>query len=804
MTHPIHRLLQGMLLLFVGIFSANSLANVLPGSKSSASLPFVENQGQVSNPNVAFTASTFAGKLFVKKTPAWVYQLVLDRRNTTGKYWAFEERMMSAQSSLPQGVNKSSAHIQIFKGNNAQWQTNLAAYETVRYENVYPGIDVELAVTGNNIEKLFVIEPGADVSDIKLTIDGVNALALEKNQLVLHTSMGEIKFTAPVAYQLINDQKQMVDVSYALVNNQYGFKVGEYDNTQPLVIDPLLASTFLGGSNDNAYSDFERAEGIAKYGNSVYVAGVTDSSDFPTQLGLNTAYQGGGYDGFVAKVSADLSTLESATFLGGSSYDDIWGLKLDSAGNVYVVGRTGGTGFPLTAGSYRYSAAVTSGTFLAKFDSSLTQLKASALIAGSTLPADLHIGNNSIYVGGRTNRPVIPVTPNAYDTTCGRDGLCDPSGSYGLTKYYGYLERLNLNLDSLLAATYLGEEGGASVRVGSNGLVYIIDQSSVNGTALAGLDDNLTTKVASISYSYGINFTALDVSDSFVAASGNVRSNQLQATGNAFDTTCGTDGNCDPVGTSNYATSDTFVASYSLDLVNTLALSYFGGSDEEYSHDIVINDVGNIIMTGVVKSLNMPVSSNAVFPQYSGNQDGFIAAFDTSLGQLLYGSYIGGSQLDQPNKLLDGGTDQIYVAGSTGSLDFPITANAYDTSYNGGDVDVFIALFDVSGLGGGGSGGNTPANQAPVANAGQDQIVGSRDRVYLNGSQSSDSDGEILGYHWKQIAGKQVSLKNANSKIAKFRSPRLRRGKQYILQFELTVTDDQGASDKDTVTIYVR
>ena len=180
MTNPIHRLLQGMLLLFVGIFSANSLANVLPGNKSSASLPFVENQGQVSNLDVAFTASTFAGKLFVKKTPAWVYQLVVDRENTAGKYWAFEERMLSAQSSLPQGVNKSSAHIQILKGSSVQWQTNLAAYETVRYENVYPGIDVELAVTGNNVEKLFIIEPGAKVSDIKLAIDGVNALALEK------------------------------------------------------------------------------------------------------------------------------------------------------------------------------------------------------------------------------------------------------------------------------------------------------------------------------------------------------------------------------------------------------------------------------------------------------------------------------------------------------------------------------------------------------------------------------------------------------------------------------------------------
>ena len=96
------------------------------------------------------------------------------------------------------------------------------------------------------------------------------------------------------------------------------------------------------------------------------------------------------------------------------------------------------------------------------------------------------------------------------------------------------------------------------------------------------------------------------------------------------------------------------------------------------------------------------------------------------------------------------------------------------------------------------------ANVAPTADAGNDQVVGSRDRVYLDGSASSDSDGNIVSYRWSQVSGKSITLNNADGVVANFRAPRLRRGRTYTLVFELEVIDDQGMTSTDQVIVEVR
>ncbi len=110
-----------------------------------------------------------------------------------------------------------------------------------------------------------------------------------------------MKFTKPVAYQEINGNKVDVEVKYKLFSkNSYGFKVGEYDKTKPLIIDPLLASTYLGGSGE----DYVLSMAIDQNGN-VYAAGYAESDDFPTTPG---AFQTTGEDSaFVSKISGDLS-----------------------------------------------------------------------------------------------------------------------------------------------------------------------------------------------------------------------------------------------------------------------------------------------------------------------------------------------------------------------------------------------------------------------------------------------------------------------------------------------------------------
>ena len=95
-------------------------------------------------------------------------------------------------------------------------------------------------------------------------------------------------------------------------------------------------------------------------------------------------------------------------------------------------------------------------------------------------------------------------------------------------------------------------------------------------------------------------------------------------------------------------------------------------------------------------------------------------------------------------------------------------------------------------------------NISAVADAGSDQVVPKRTTVYLNGSNSSHSDGSIVSYHWKHISGKTVTLKNTNNVMANFNSPRVRNGRTKTLIFELTVTDDLGVTSNDLVVIKVK
>jgi hypothetical protein len=177
-----------------------------------------------------------------------------------------------------------------------------------------------------------------------------------------------------------------------------------------------------------------------------------------------------------------------------------------------------------------------------------------------------------------------------------------------------------------------------------------------------------------------------------------------------------------------------------------------------------------------------------------------VIKLSVDLTQLLYGSFIGGTGEDRPNVIAVDDAGWLYAAGYTRSADFPTTAGAFDRTYNGGTSDAFISLFDAAGDGGGGT---PPTNEAPVADAGSDQTVGPRQRVYLDGSGSSDPDGQIVQYHWSQVAGKVVSIKNANSAVANFKAPRVKRGATKTLVFELEVTDELDATADDRVTISV-
>src|SRR3989454_799143 len=384
---------------------------------SKVSLPFIENLGQTDN-KVKFYANTFAGTVFV--TNEGLTYSIPDPSNEgssakeTRTYSVIQEDFAGKELKIS-GVQKSSAGVSYFIGNSKKdWYTDIPTYDTLSLGTLYPGINLDLKAHGRNVEKVFTVSPSGDVKDIKVGVSGVQKLKVDDGKLLLYTEKGTISMTKPLAYQEIQGIKKTVDVSYTVSGRSYGFELGSYDTSLPVVIDPIIQSTYLGGS------DYDEGFGIAldSLGN-VYVTGFTGSTDFPgTAGGAQAAYAGA----FVSKLTPDLKTITQSTYLGGSDIDLGFGIALDSLGNVYVTGFTTSTNFPGTTGGAQAASGGLSDAFVSKLTPDLKTLTQSTYLGGSGSDEGHAIALDSsgnVYVAGFTFSTNFPGTTGGAQATFG-------------------------------------------------------------------------------------------------------------------------------------------------------------------------------------------------------------------------------------------------------------------------------------------------------------------------------------------------------------------------------------------------
>ena len=374
------------------------------------------------------------------------------------------------------------------------------------------------------------------------------------------------------------------------------------------------------------------------------MAGETRSTNFPTTADTyDTSYVY--FDAFVSKLNADLSSLLSSTYLGGYNMDYASSIIIDSSGNVYVAGDTQSSDFPVTAGVYDNS--FNSGyyydddndnyeyyydAFISKLNSNLTSLLASTYLGGSSGDESYSIidFSGSVYITGHTMSVDFPTTTSSYDTSYNGG-----NGSYG----DAFISKLNEDLTSLLASIYLGGSSGDYgnfIAKDSNGNVYV--------TGVAGSTDFPTT------------------------------------TG-AYDTSYGSYG-------------DAFVSKLNGDLTSLLASTYLGGSSGDSGRSLNLDSGGNIYVIGETNSSNFLTTTGAYDTSYNKTGDAFVSKLNGDLTSLIASTYLGGSSLDIATSIAIDTSDNIYVTGETHSSNFPISSSAYDTSYNSGDGDAFISKFD--------------------------------------------------------------------------------------------------------------
>jgi hypothetical protein len=347
-------------------------------------LRFELNAGQTDS-EVLFTARGRDGTVFLTQGEA-----VFQWRMADGR-WRDETTDLKSQISNPklavlrmklvganlspqvEGLEELPGKTNYFLGNDpSRWRTGVPGYAKVKYEDVYSGID--LIYYGNEdgqLEYDFIVEPGADPSQIALSVEGAEGIEIDdRGDLIMHTAIGHLRQHAPRIYQEVNSSRREIAGRYKLLepqspirnpqsairNQRVGFELAAYDPSQPLVIDPVLVyATYLGGAAGNFDAGYDIAVDAA--GNA-YICGVTESSDFPITSGRRPFGRtlNGSSDAFVTKLSPTGSLIYS-TFFGGSGDDDGKALALDDSGAIYLAGFTNSPDLPISRGAFqrRYS-----------------------------------------------------------------------------------------------------------------------------------------------------------------------------------------------------------------------------------------------------------------------------------------------------------------------------------------------------------------------------------------------------------------------------------------------------------------
>jgi hypothetical protein len=363
-----------------------------------------------------------------------------------------ESKILADNVSLRfQGANKNATmegrdilpgKSNYFIGNDpTRWRTNVPQYERVHTESVYPGINADFYSVVGQLEYDFLVEPGADPSHLRLQFEGQESIELNSDgDLVLHSRGGDLIQRRPMAYQLKRGVRHHVTVNYRLFEDQsIAFKLGPYDQTLPIVIDPsFVYSTRFGGSRQ----DESRRIAVDPTG-AAYVTGLTYSMDFPTVQPIQS-HNGDIYgltpDVFISKLNAAGTQFIYSTYLGGSKDEIPSAITVDPAGSAYIIGSTISPDFP-TFNALLPTMALGGQGFLVKLNPA-----GSAFVYSSYFPAGA-IAVDSVgaaYVGG-SGAPSLPVI-NAYQPR--------PAGGVD-----GFLLKINPQGTGLQFYTFFGGTG---------------------------------------------------------------------------------------------------------------------------------------------------------------------------------------------------------------------------------------------------------------------------------------------------------------------------------------------------------
>jgi gliding motility-associated-like protein len=523
-----------------------------------------------------------------------------------------------------------------FIGNDpSKWQHNCSIYQAVTYTNLYPGIDVRYYTNSGKLKYDLIVHPGADLAPLAIKYDGVDGLSVKNEELVIKTSVGEMRELAPYAYQIVNGQKKEVGCRFKVSGNTVQFALDSYSKNSLLVIDPtLLFSTFTGSVADNwGYTATYGPDGSFYAGGIVFATGT-----FPTSPGAyQTTFQGGekdeenleeGWDIGIMKFSPNGNNRVYATYIGGAKNEQPHSLIVDAGGNLVIAGRSSSDNFPLKGG-----ALVGPG---GKYDIILTKLNAT----GSDLVGSRRIGGEG------------------HDGVNIRPKYATPTGVESLRRNYGDDSRSEVIFDN----------SGNILLVSNTQSTNFPKTADAFQTTLSGRQDGVILKVSSDLST--ILFSSLlggEKDDAVFVLAINPNNSNVYIGGNTTSTALPGDKAGVLHTTFQAGETDGFVSILSPDATRLLKTTFIGTSGNDMLYGIQFDRFGYPYIMGTTTG-NWPVL-NAPFSQAGGKQ--FIAKLQPDLSAYVYSTIFGANSAlpnISPIAFLVDRCENVYVSGWGGDI----------------------------------------------------------------------------------------------------------------------------------------
>ena len=726
-------------------------------------LIYIENKGQWHS-NVLYKTSILNGAIYLEKNRLTV-NITENKSHKFDSSYDFSkpcqghvyqiEFLNSLSQPQVSAEKKFDEYFNYFLGENpAHWKGGCYGYEDIRYENLYPNIDLVISSKYFQPKYTFYLKAGAKVSDIKMKFNGLSNIYLKPNgDLVSSTVLGDIIDEKPITF--LHQEGQLTDVSsnFILEGDILSFNVDikEIKSGQTLEIDPqIIFSSYSGSTADN----FGASATYDVAGN-LYGTGLVFDTGYITTIGAYQTTFGGQSDIGITKFSTTGNARIYSTYIGGSSFDAPHSLVVDENNRLILLATTSSPNYPTTTGAFRrtHSGGPALNTFSApiaslnglgirypngadititKFNPAGTNLVASTYFGGSGtdgvgISADLvkNYGDGirgeietdtfgNIYLASLSNSNNLPTVAGGFKTT--------NSGGYD-----GILAKFNTNLTNLLSFTYIGGTG-------DDALYDMCFDNAGNILAAGGTASSnigATAGAVNTTYSGGTDGMIVSLNNNLTS----LRFATYYGTANYDQIYFVETDNSNQVyvlGQTNHSTSSYYLvsAAYSIphtgqfvSILNPTATAkvrstMFGRGNQnpdisptaflvDYCDKIFITGWGSNLGTFNTFSLStsgLPVTANAFQSTTLGN--GFyMMILEGNLSALYYGSFFGGTTaLSQEH--VDGGTSRfdkngiVYhavCAGCGGQQNFPIRPNAASVvgpTNNSSNCNLGVIKFD--------------------------------------------------------------------------------------------------------------